>query len=322
MVIHSPRRRAIATAVVISLVIAALFAVIVTRRRSSSPSEDEELNGPSNSAITIKSGGLTRSYRLSVPSTDATAAPLPVIFAFHGHSQNAALMEKYTDLDRLPALVVYPQGEKDKSGTQRAWESAPYATTNDGDKDSQLVRDILAQLDRKYRIDHTRICATGKSNGGGFAAKLACTMPETFAAVAPVAGAYYPATHTSYATGSTPNSDVSVLEIHGVKDGTMHYGGGISHGEHYVAAPELAGTFAQLAGCTLEPSQSPTSAAKVTRMTWEGCRPGVDVEHLAVADGGHNWPGSPYQKESGEGPYNHTLQTTDVVWAFLSRHHK
>ena len=91
-------------------------------------------------------------------------------------------MEKYTDLDRLPALVVYPQGEKDKSGTQRAWESAPYATTNDGDKDSQLVRDILAQLDRKYRIDHTRIYATGKSNGGGFAAKLACTMSESFVA--------------------------------------------------------------------------------------------------------------------------------------------
>ena len=245
-----------------------------------------------------------------------------MIFAFHGHSQNAALMEKYTDLDRLPALVVYPQGEKDKSGTQRAWESAPYATTNDGDKDSQLVRDILAQLDRKYRIDHTRIYATGKSNGGGFATKLACTMPETFAAVAPVAGACYPATYTSCATGSTPNSNVSVLEIHGVKDGTMHYDGGTSHGERYVAAPELAGTFAQLEGCTSEPTTSPTSAANVTRMTWGGCRPGVDVEHLAVADGGHNWPGSPYQKESGEGPYNHTLQTTDVVWDFLSRHHK
>ena len=244
MVIHSPRRRAIATAVVISLIIAALFAVIVARRRSSSPSDDEELNGPSSSVITIKSGGLTRSYRLSVPHTDASTAPLPVIFAFHGHSQNAALMEKYTDLDRLPALVVYPQGEKDKSGTQRAWESAPYATTNDGDKDSQLVRDILAQLGRKYHVDHTRIYATGKSNGGGFAAKLACTMPETFAAVAPVAGAYYPATHTSCTAGSAQNSNVSVMEIHGVKDGTMHYDGGTSHGEHYIAAPELAGTFA------------------------------------------------------------------------------
>lgn len=181
---------------------------------TSSPSEDEELNGPSSSAIAIKSGGLTRSYRLSVPSTDATAAPLPVIFA----------------------------------------------------------------------------------------------------AVAPVAGAYYPAMHTSCATGSTPNSNVSVLEIHGVKDGIMHYDGGASHGERYVAAPELAGTFAQLDGCTSDPATSPTSAAGVTRMRWGGCRPGVDVEHLAVADGGHNWPGSPYQKESGDGPYNHTLQTTDVVW--------
>ena len=182
-----------------------------------------------------------------------------MIFAFHGHSQNAALMYKCADLGRLPAHVVYPQGEKDKSGTQRAWESVPYATTNGGDKDSQLVRDILAQLDRKYRIDHTRIYATGKSNGGGFAAKLACTMPETFAAVAPVAGACYPATYTSCATGSTPNSNVSVLEIHGVKDGTMHYDGGTSHGERYVAAPELAGTFAQLDGCTSEPATSPTS---------------------------------------------------------------
>jgi len=206
-----------------------------------------------SSVHTITSSGHTRSYRISTPENFDPSHPTPVIFAFHRHGQDAQQMETYSDLNQLPAIIVYPDGYKS------AWESALYARTNSHHEDSQLVRDILRTLDHTYSVDHSRIYATGKSNGGGFAAKLGCTMPDVFAAVAPVAGAYYPATHTHCTTGT--KSPVSVMEVHGTKDRTISYDGGSSHGQHYISGRQLTDEFARRNHCTTPPPDRPHDVA-------------------------------------------------------------
>jgi len=54
---------------------------------------------------------------------------------------------------------------------------------------------------------------TGKSDSGGFAALLACEAADRFAAIAPVAGAFYPVSG-----GCRPVRPVSILEFHGTAD--------------------------------------------------------------------------------------------------------
>lgn len=270
---------------------------------------------------TITSSGHTRSYLLSTPEHFDSSHPIPVIFAFHGHGQDAQRMETYSDLDQLPAVIVYPDGNKDTTG-KRAWESAPYAQTNTHHEDSQLVRDILHQLDHTYSVDHSRIYATGKSNGGGFAARLGCTMPDVFAAVAPVAGAYYPDTHTHCATTTT--SPVSIMEVHGTDDKTIDYQGGTSHGKHYISGRQLTDEFARRNRCATPPPAhladvATTDGAK--RLSWTNCAGSSEAVHYAVQGGGHNWPGSSHQKSSGPGPYNTRFSTTTRIWEFFSRHH-
>jgi len=48
--------------------------------------------------------------------------------------------------------------------------------------DVGFVRQLLAALERDYRIDPRRVYATGLSRGGFFALRLAADPPERFAA--------------------------------------------------------------------------------------------------------------------------------------------
>lgn len=301
--------------------------VIAHAEPPTSPSLESSLTA--NQTHHIKSGGDKRTYRLSLPSNWKKLGPLPVIFAFHGHGQDAQQMETYSDLDHLPALVVYPQGEKGTGNSERAWESAPYARTNKGNKDSQFVHDLLGELTKNYPIDHARIYATGKSNGGGFAAKLGCTMPNIFAAVAPVAGAYYKDTHTGHGgrpEGCEPTNNTaatSIMEVHGTNDHVIQYSGGVSHKHHFIGGPELVREFAQRYQCDTPPVENPPEIKKSQEYAWRHCEHEVEAIHYKIIGGGHTWPGSSHPELSGKKgePFVKEFPTTDKIWQFFSRHH-
>lgn len=271
----------------------------------------------------IKSGGVTRAYRMSVPAALANVHAIPLIFAFHGHTQTADQMAADTGFDRLPAIIVYPQGVSDTLPSRSTpWESAPYASTNVGEKDSRLVRDILAEVTREYPVDRSRIYAAGMSNGGGFAAKLGCTMPDVFAAIAPVSGAYYHDAHQTRPGGCKP-IPTSVMEIHGTNDGVMDYRGKTLNTKHgpYISARELIAEFARRGSCRLAPppvfDQAPEFDG-ARQFTWTGCIPGIEVVHYGVPGGVHSWPGL---RTSGSA-IAQRFPASDLIWDFFLRHHK
>lgn len=276
------------------------------------------LSGPapgSSTTVTIDSGGRSRQAIVSVPVDYSPGSPVPVLLAYPGYQQTASEMQKFAALDDMPAVVVYMQGVQD------AWEGAPYAVTSDGE-DLQFTRDMLAALNSTYNIDRSRIYATGMSNGGGFAAKLACRMPDVFAAVASVSAAYYPGTGGDCVTPST-----SFLDIHGVQDSTIAYEGGSRHGETYQSARGRTEEMAERDGCSLDPVTT-ALADDVRRMQWTMCSGDRDVVHLRVEDGGHTWPGDDTGASGGaDGPASDAAEATSFsldasteVWAFVSAH--
>lgn len=281
--------------------------------------QGRRLDGPApggSTTVTLSSGGRERTAILSVPKGYYPNTPTPVLLAYPGYRQTASEMQRFAALDRLPAIVVYMQGVGD------AWEGAPYATTSDGE-DLRFTTDMLASLNSTYNIDASRIYATGMSNGGGFAAKLACRAPEVFAAVAAVSGAYYPGTGGDCATPST-----SFLEIHGARDETINYQGGSRHGATYQSARERAEAVAARNGCAPDPV-STALAGDVRRVQWPMCRSGRDVVHLRVGDGGHTWPGDSTGTSGGAEhgaasdtaeATSYSLDATTEVWAFVSAH--
>lgn len=135
--------------------------------------------------------GTKREALVFAPEAAKTQAA-PVVFAFHGHggtAPHAARTFRYQH--HWPeAIVVYMQGLNtpgkltDPEGKKPGWQSD---VGEQGNRDLKFFDAVLGTLEKDYRVDRTRIYATGHSNGGSFTYLLWGECGDVFAAVAPSA---------------------------------------------------------------------------------------------------------------------------------------
>ena len=303
--------------------VAGLFAVVSTAdavpSRSAGTAHAErsrpcarviEQETDSSAKYEITSGGIERSYILRLPEGYDRRQDWPLIVAYHGRGSTGVEVEGYSGLSDLPAVVAYPDGAVGTgSGYRKAWQGAPYEPV--GVDDVAFTEDLLDHLQATLCVDADRTYATGKSNGAGLVSMLACRLPDRFAAVAPVAGAYYPETRT----GCDQAPAVPAIIVHGTGDATIPYAGDADR--DLPAVPDWAQAWAGRNGCQGRP-RTLSLGRDVTATQWRHCRDGADVEHVAVLGGGHVWPGA--DTYSGGGHVSHTIDAERVIWRFLRRH--
>ena len=219
-------------------------------------------------------------------------------------------MAKYTNLgaeaDKAGFMVVFPQGVD----TPYSWNAGigAYGPTGDAD-DVQFTRDMLAFLEKNYCVDTHRIYVTGWSLGGGMAYRVACTLGNQIAAIATVAGAYYP-----FPGGCHPSRPMSVLEIHGQADNFAPYGG--------YPARKMASVQSYLNVWLANDGCNGTNnvffqQGDVTGIQWTHCASGTAVIHYRVSDGGHTWPGG--RPDSNLGYTTDVINASAVIWNFFSQ---
>lgn len=257
----------------------------------------------------MTSGGRTRQYFLHLPTGYQADEATPLVLAFHGHNGTGVDVEAYSGLDDLAAIAVYPVGLAGTDGGT-SWQSAPYADTEVDDV--RFVNDLLDGLQGSLCVDPDRIYATGKSNGGGFTALLACRLPHRIAAFATVSAAFYPGT-TAGCRGSQP---VPYLDFHGAADSITPYDGGTSHGAPLPSLTEWMNDWVEHNGCTKPSSRS--IGSDVTKYSWLGCAQDATVVHYKIANDGHTWPGD--LVDSGPGGSTRTIAATEVMWRFFGKH--
>lgn len=136
--------------------------------------------------------GVSRQALIHAPARARTEV-VPVVFAFHGHGGGMVQASRSFGLHTLwpEAIVVYMQGlptsgMTDPDGKQPGWQKAP---GDYGDRDLAFFDQVLATLQKDYRVDPKRIYAMGHSNGGQFTYLLWAMRGETLAAVGPSAAA-------------------------------------------------------------------------------------------------------------------------------------
>jgi poly(3-hydroxybutyrate) depolymerase len=258
----------------------------------------------------LTSGGLDRSYRLHLPERYDGRRAWPVVLAFHGRGNTGAGTEAFSGLSELPAVVVYPEGVIGQGeGDRQAWQGAPYSAP--GVDDVAFTHDLLDELQAALCTDPSRVYATGKSNGAGFTAILACTASERITAIAPVAAALYPND-----LGCDPVRPVPVISFHGTDDATIPYTGDTGRGLPDIAAWNAGRADAN--GCRPGP-RTRRIEPDITVREWRGCDRGAPVRHIAVDGGGHTWPGA--DSYSGGGYATQTIEAHEELWRFVSRHH-
>ncbi len=122
----------------------------------------------------------------------ASTTPAPLVFVFHGHGGTMRFAAARMALHQAwpEAIVVYPQGLPtpgaltDPDGKRAGWQKD---AGNMEDRDLRFFDTMLADLQRRCRVDSKRIYATGHSNGGGFTYLLWAERGPVFAAFAPSA---------------------------------------------------------------------------------------------------------------------------------------
>jgi polyhydroxybutyrate depolymerase len=202
---------------------------------------------------------------------------------------------------RTPLLiVVIPGGRGDsgdrlgvgaaanRQGVAVAYPTSPGSTfwqLNDkfGTSDVTAVSGLIRQQVATGCFDQDRISITGVSNGAGFAARMGCELPTTFAAVMPVAAGYR-------ALDPCPaNARASFLDIHGTADTVVPINGKKPDRKGNVA--RYTARWASRDGCSSSPRTS-TPQRLVTHSTYSSCDGGTRVERYALTGTQHGWPGS------------------------------
>jgi polyhydroxybutyrate depolymerase len=278
--------------------------------------------------VTLTHQGRVRQYLLHVPAAPAGA----VVLAFHGGGQRAEQMRQISRFDALADrehfIVAYPDA------FERSWADGRNETSAEkqGIDDVAFAKAVVADIARMHAIDRGRVFATGLSNGGILAHRIACEAADTFAAVAPVISAIA----STIAASCRPSAPVGILSIQGVADPAVHFEGG------YVGdrpgTVKLLGSrateqlWSSLNGCAPTVTSTPLpvlvqDGTSITRRTYTGCRANADVVWYEIEGGGHRWPPphsgegvSEAAAERENGASSRNISASEVIWDFFAAH--
>jgi len=163
-------------------------------------------------------------YLLFLPEGYDPAQSYPTLLFLHGigeRGEDPARIIPYGPFQyilsgaRLEMIVIAPQLE---AGSHWVEDSKARET------DDQMKRLALfiGQMRRRYAVDSSRIYLTGLSMGGRGAYKLACYLPDTFAAVAACCGRAGSREHANQLFYNLrPMAGLPVWLIHGLDDATV-----------------------------------------------------------------------------------------------------
>jgi polyhydroxybutyrate depolymerase len=170
-----------------------------------------------------------------------------------------------------------------------------------------------------FCVDERRVYATGISNGGMLAIRLACELSERFAAVAPVAA-------TLTYNACAPTRSVPLMHIHGDADAHVPIGGGFGcgpSGVEYKSLDQSMALWAEENACTGDAVELLREGNGICAS--EGA---CDAETIrcVVEDGGHDWHGGPPREGSlpacdADGAQSQTFNASEQIWQFFSRQH-
>jgi len=272
--------------------------------------------------------GHARTYTYYLP---ARRRPNPaLVFVFHGSGGDAAqarLSYAY-EFERLAEhygfIVVYPDGyEKHFNGCRK---KGPYAANTQAIDDVGYIRQLSSHFSRRYGTDPEAVLATGISNGGQMALRLALEAPDLVAAVAPVATSMPTARNMDCSLSGLP---VPLLLINGTDDPMNPYQGGkvalyglVGDRGQVVSSLESVEYWARLAGHSQQPARftlpdmAPDDSSTTEVTLWR--QPGLEsVALYTVHGGGHNVPHPVLKAPKLLGGTSRDFIGAEAIWAFF-----
>ena len=192
----------------------------------------------------------------------------PLLISCHGMDQDPNYQQSNTHweavADTAGFVVVYPRG-----GTgMNTWDIQ-------GDKDTKWMTEIIAQMEKDYKINTKRVYLSGFSMGGMFTYHSMSKIADKIAAFAPTSG-------TNVFGASKAQRPVPIIHPHGTNDDVLPYNNVQSFIKNYrdqFHCPDKAE----------EQKNYPNAENNgATMYTWGPCDKGVYIKHLQLPGRGHS----------------------------------
>lgn len=267
--------------------------------------------------------GEDRKYLVHLPPSYDPSVKMPLVVVLHGGGGDIGfavrMFQFNAKADQEGFIVAYPNGSGRLHDHVLTWNvdaCCGYAKAHHMD-DIGFVREFLKTIESQYSIDTKRVYLAGFSNGAMMAYRLACEMPEQFAAFAVVSGAMN-------GKERKPALPVAGMIIHGSADKHIPIQGGGGKlkkwGFDVHAEPlEYAVQFwRQSDGCTAVVRGTENDGQVRFRKFLHG-RDGTEVDVYVIEGYRHSWPGGHRAWFRADPPYP-DLSATDLCWQFFSRH--
>lgn len=236
--------------------------------------------------------GLERTYFVHLPASYNTSISYPLIFAMHGGGllgykgiEGQSQLSQLSDSENF--IVVYPEGLKTLGfRTWNAGDCCPSATLLETD-DIGFINSLLEKLKIELSINSKKVYATGFSNGGQMAYKLANRFPNKFAAVSAVAGVLqdFP---------FNPSRKVPIIHFHSYQDLTAPYNGGLSNApninNNFPSVDSTMRIIANNYNCSLIKKTIFSNTNTYDFFRYSDCDNNVRIELYVSQDGGHTSP--------------------------------
>jgi polyhydroxybutyrate depolymerase len=285
----------------------------------------EKIEKPGTYSFEITQGSQTRRYMIHVPKGYKPEQAAPLVLLMHGGGGSMKIQARdsvyglISKSNEAGFVAVFPNGySRFASGKLATWNAGRCCGLSRDRKvdDVGFIRDVLQQVSQQLHIDKGRIFAAGMSNGAMMAYRLACELPETFRAIAAVAG-------TDNTLDCNPASPVSILHIHARDDDHVLFTGGAGQTfrdkasvTEFTSVPETVEKWVKLNGCESKAQRFLEKSGAFCER-YAGCRGETSVQLCVTESGGHSWPGGRKPRMLISDRPSKALSANDVMWDFF-----
>lgn len=237
---------------------------------------------------------------------------MPLVVVLHGYG-GKALGDglRFIELADLHGFAVcWPQGAEDGTG-HSCWNVGYPFQAGYRIDDTAYLRRLVRQLQKNFGVSRRNVFLTGMSNGGEMCYKMAAEHPETFSAIASIAGLTLTSMSTDY------RRPVPFMEVHGTDDKTSAWDGDPQNKGGwgaYLSVPSAVSHIVSANRCVaLSTTEIPAEHKRVILHHFtEGIPsrkggPSSEVLLYEVRGGDHSWS-------------ERYIPTCDLVWEFFSRY--
>jgi polyhydroxybutyrate depolymerase len=276
----------------------------------------------------LEHGGRTRTWHAWLPERRTPSPALVLVLHGSGgdwaQARGGYAYEFDVLAEREGFLPIYPDGFEGHWNDCR--KAGPYSANTLDVDDVGFLRALALRFAEEHGADPSRVFATGISNGGQMALRLALEAPELVRAVAPVVASLPAERNMDCRPAGRP---VAVLLMNGTADPMNPWAGGdvalyglIGNRGAVLSTEDSIDYFRDLAGhtgapeLTELPDRDPGDGSRVEVRRWQapGKKP---VALYAIRNGGHNAPHPELEVPRLLGPTNHDIRAAEEIWRFF-----